>query len=1139
MFTFARRGRLLLLGLAFLAGTVTLVRNAAALEQPLVAELKQLGGKPVVVVTHQVTGKVKFLHFAEGFPVTTATVMGKVSSGGSEGSAAAFLARYATLFGIDNPAKELTVRKSAGDNGRQFIRYQQNYEGLPVIGGELIVHLYNDTVVSVGGKASHVTTLATRPAVSADAARTTALQLVAADYPGATGPLTTTLPLLSIYNPAIFGHSLDSNSLVWQVEVQAVDAAPLKVLVLVDALSGEVVLHFNQIDYVKSRLVYDNNNIRSDALPGSNLQRSEGSAPSGITEVNNVYDYLGDTYDFFATHHGRNSVDNHGLQLVGTVSFCSTDTQDACPYNNAYWDSNRKQMVCGQGECTDDTVGHEITHGIIDDTAELYYYMQSGAINESLADVWGEFIDLVNGKGNDAPAQRWLFSEDSGAIRNMSNPAAFGDPDRMRSAHYACGASDNGGVHSNSGVNNKAAFLMTDGGTFNGKTVTGLGIEKVAKVYYEALTRLLVSASDYEDLYFALKTSCLNLITTGVTTAADCLQVGNALDAVEMNVLPTSCAATEAPVCAAGQNPVTYFFDDFESGSSKWRLAVEQGPDPWSDAAGNIVNSTPYASSGRGHLWGYDNAATSDASVRPAVAVTVPSGAYLHFRHAYDFEFDSNSYYDGGVVEYSINNGGSWNDAAALFTTNGYPRTLAGNTSNPLKGRRAFAGLSNGYISSRLSLAGLAGYNLLFRFRIGTDVDIDATGWFIDDVRLYTCAVADTTAPVVATFSVPAISPGLTVAISAFTATDNIAVTGYYVTASGTAPAAGAAGWSSTPQTSYTVAAAGFWTLYAWAKDAAGNVSLSCTATVTAGACGFAVETSSMTAPPTGLCTSGAASPVIGNGPWTWTCSGSAVQCSSTLLLTPRATAFSGTGGSGTLAVQTAAAWTATSNATWITISSVATSAGGGSVGFMVAQNVSGVARTGTVTTAGATFTIRQAKSEFGDVTDPTHWAHTPIYAINSAGITTGCGGSAYYCPTDPVTREQMATFIVRSLSGEEFTATELPYYSDVAASAWSFRYVQKLKDLGLTTTSGFFDPTAIVTREQMAAYIIRARYGEDFSYTLTPYYSDVASDGWSFKYIQKMKDLGYTTTTGTYGAANPVTREQMAVFLSRAFLGM
>ena len=228
--------------------------------------------------------------------------------------------------------------------------------------------------------------------------------------------------------------------------------------------------------------------------------------------------------------------------------------------------------------------------------------------------------------------------------------------------------------------------------------------------------------------------------------------------------------------------------------------------------------------------------------------------------------------------------------------------------------------------------------------------------------------------------------------------------------------------------------------------------------------------------------------------------------------------------------------WTAKSNSSWITISSGTSGTGDGAVTFTVDANTTGSHRRGTLTIAGATITIRQAKSPFSD--DPADVYSKYIYAIYTEGITVGCGADLY-CPLNNVTRGQMAAFIIRAKYGETFSYTATPYFSDVPANNTFFKYVQKMKDDGITTTSGTYMVDDFVTREQMAAFIIRAKYGETFDYSTTPYYTDVPSTSVFFKYVQKMKDDGITTTTGNYMASDNVTREQMAAFLGRAFLGM
>lgn len=394
-------------------------------------------------------------------------------------------------------------------------------------------------------------------------------------------------------------------------------------------------------------------------------------------------------------------------------------------------------------------IGHELTHAVTQHESGLFYYAQSGAINESLSDVFGEFIDLTDGTGNDAPSVRWLLGEDvqpGGAVRSMINPPAFGQPDRMTSPLYSSSESDNAAVHANSGVGNKAAYLMTDGGTFNGTTVTGLGIDKAEAIYYEAATNLLTSASDYQDLYNALQQACANLVGTHGIVTADCQQVKNALDAVEMNVPPPAAPTNEAPVCATGF-PVDLFSDDLEHPSSlNWLTGTNLGPVrffyPQNPNVGSGLDAT-YATSGTTNLYAYDTNIVDDSYIAMTRQIILPAGtSYFRFNHAFVFEHIGTQYYDGGVVEYTTNNGASWNDAGPLFTNGGYNGPLQTGFGNPLAGRQAFGGQSYGYGSSRLDLTPLAGQTVRFRFRLATDDGGNNYGWFIDDVRIYRCTNA-------------------------------------------------------------------------------------------------------------------------------------------------------------------------------------------------------------------------------------------------------------------------------------------------------------------------------------------------------------------------------------------------------------
>ena len=210
-------------------------------------------------------------------------------------------------------------------------------------------------------------------------------------------------------------------------------------------------------------------------------------------------------------------------------------------------------------------------------SSHLFYYYQSGAINESLSDVFGEFVDQTNSAGAATTRRRakWQIGEDLpiGAIRDMKNPPAFGDPDRMTSAelHARPGEADAGGVHTNSGVNNKAAYLITDRATaFNGRTITGIGIDQGrAHLLRGRDGAASPRAATTPTSARALPQACDNLVGT-VGHHRGRLHAGraSAVAATEMSHRP----AGRARARGAGRRPAaptrcsrTCFFDDMEN----------------------------------------------------------------------------------------------------------------------------------------------------------------------------------------------------------------------------------------------------------------------------------------------------------------------------------------------------------------------------------------------------------------------------------------------------------------------------------------------------------------------------------------------------------------------------------------------
>jgi hypothetical protein len=336
-------------------------------------------------------------------------------------------------------------------------------------------------------------------------------------------------------------------------------------------------IHY-QVRNVKAKLsTYDMDHRNDDYLPGEFLcnERSLPCTNGHDLDADHAHQYALDVYEFYYQQHQRDSINNQGMEIISSVHY-------AFAYNNAFW--NGAQVIYGDDDNfarIDDIVAHEITHGVTEHTSNLFSYYQSGAINESFSDLWAEAFDQTNGSGLDDPVYLWQIGEElsSGAVRSMNDPTLSNSPDKISSPFYHLGdledlttiPYDNGGVHTNSGVNNKAVYLMVNGDTFNGYNINGIGWEKVLAIYYEVQTSLLTSGSDYRDLYFALQQACANQIGGAVgISPADCEEVEQALLAVEMNLEPVTDFHPEAGVCPGDTFPSVIFSDNFESGFDNW-----------------------------------------------------------------------------------------------------------------------------------------------------------------------------------------------------------------------------------------------------------------------------------------------------------------------------------------------------------------------------------------------------------------------------------------------------------------------------------------------------------------------------------------------------------------------------------------
>ena len=233
--------------------------------------------------------------------------------------------------------------------------------------------------------------------------------------------------------------------------------------------------------------------------------------------------------------------------------------------------------------------------------------------------------------------------------------------------------------------------------------------------------------------------------------------------------------------------------------------------------------------------------------------------------------------------------------------------------------------------------------------------------------------------------------------------------------------------------------------------------------------------------------------------------------------------------------------WTAASNVSWTTL----TSSGGSGSGYFYATittNGTGAERTGSISVAGQTVSIDQKFTTqiFSDV-PPTAYYFDAVNLMFQKGITSGCTTTTY-CPNDNVTRAQMAIFLVRAVYGSDnFSYLPTQIFTDVPPSAFGYKWIQALSQLGITSgcTATTFCPNNSVSRDQMAAFLIRMRYGPTTSvdYPPAPYFADVPTSYWDFGSIQRMKEDAITSgcTATTYCPTSTVTRGDMSLFIIRA----
>jgi len=698
-----------------------------------------------------------------------------------------FLIVYGDRFGIRDASQQLALVRIEHDAlGYSHATFQQMHHGVPVFSGELKVHQDADGRVCVANGDFYPLPdkLNTAPTLDADTAARIALAHVLA-----TSPVVRHNELV-IVDPGWYGDPPRGPHLAYYVIVTDLVRAVAQAM-FVDAHTGALLDQWSLVHTAKNRQIYDGEG--GSSLPGTPA-RFEGDPPHSNPDVNAAYDYYGDVYDYLFRAFGRDSIDDAGLAMVATVN----STAPGCP--NAFWSDYLLQMVFCTGTVTDDVVGHELMHGVTSFSANLLYQNQSGQLNESFSDVFGELVDLFNGDvafagppdhntpwpthptgpGLDTPNNlrsscspapsypdgvRWLLGEDAyvfgGAIRDMWDPTCDGDPDFANSPLQSCNVYDNGGVHSGSGVPNHAFAILTDGDTFNGITVNGIGPIKSAAVWYRALTVYMTSGTDFLEAYDAFSLAAADLIGTypndprtggpssSQFTAADAAEVDRALRAVEMDSAgrcgqTTDLLDSTPPVECSTQS--TIFLEDFEDGLVGWTVSNSGPPTAydWTAISTNVPFQRPGTVAFCADL-DSDCRTSDETAVHRLDSPVIPLPTNLNFPTlSFTHFMDCEGGWDGGNVKISIN-GGPWQILPrADFYYNGYNRRLfavvEGNT-NPLAGEAAFTGSGGTWGTSLAYLGNLVsgGDSIQLRFEFAKDFCAGTHGWYLDDVRIYDC----------------------------------------------------------------------------------------------------------------------------------------------------------------------------------------------------------------------------------------------------------------------------------------------------------------------------------------------------------------------------------------------------------------
>ncbi|HEV2763120.1 MAG TPA: M4 family metallopeptidase, partial [Pyrinomonadaceae bacterium] len=443
-----------------------------------------------------------------------------------------FLEQHGRAAGLREPAAELEfVRASEDDLGLTHVRQEQVHQGVPVFGSQIITHMDANGVGQTTGRVNEAARgVDTTPGLNAAAAIKAARAALAYG-----GELSEQPKAKLVILPNVDGS--DGATLTYQVELYVEDPTrkPERHQYFIDAHTGRVVWHYDSIPDATGYSLYSGtvdiptrysngafrmyadgfgacttrNNSSGSVYQDSDNVWGNGSEYFGQTAAVDAHFNLKSTWSYFRDVLGRYGLDGQARAAHAYVHYGTNVA-------NAFYDDGKLKFGDGDAYSTPwvstDIVAHEFTHGVTEYAAGLIYSNESGAANESFSDIFGTATEFYVGINPD-----YVIAEDAvpGGIRYMVDPAIDHYSERV----YIGSSYDNGGVHFNSGIQNKAFYLLAEGGTHpqTGVTVTGIGRRAAEFVFYRAL-----------DVYVTPSSQFINVRNATVSAAGDLYGVGSA-----------------------------------------------------------------------------------------------------------------------------------------------------------------------------------------------------------------------------------------------------------------------------------------------------------------------------------------------------------------------------------------------------------------------------------------------------------------------------------------------------------------------------------------------------------------------------------------------------------------------------------